>query len=215
MPCPRFPAPHRPRSGALALAASLLLAACASSPAVGPQWSDPQFAGRSLRGARLLVVCEAVDLPLRRQCQDRLASELIAYGATPVVAAEPPPGTPVGRPLAETWLPAARSAGAQAIFSAALTADATVYDPGPSVGIGVGGWSGGRGSVGGGIGISLPVGGSRASTALGATGVLTDVASGRTMWTGSARAGASGDPATQVGELARTVVEAAGKAGHF
>lgn len=216
MPWLRRPsAPHRPRSGALALSASLLAAACASSPEVGTQWSDPQFAGRSLRGARLLVVCEAPDPALRRHCQDRLAAELVAYGATPLVAAEAPPGAPVGRPLAETWLPAARDAGAQALFSAALSADAAAYPVSPSVGIGIGGWSGGHSSVGGGIGISMPMGGYRNAMALGATGVLTDVASGRTMWTGSASGPYTGDPVAQIGELARAVVQAAGKAGHF
>jgi hypothetical protein len=211
----RLAASRRPRRGrAPALLVSLLAAACASTE-VGTQWSDPQFAGRSLRGARLLVVCEAAELPLKRQCQDRLAAELIAFGATPVIGAEPPVGAPIGRPLAETYLPAARDAGAKAIFSAALSADATVYNPGPSVGVGIGGFGGGHTSVGGGIGISLPVGGYRNQTALGATGILTDVASGRTMWTGTANAPASNDLGTQVGELARAVVAAAGKAGHF
>ena len=51
--------------------------------------------------------------------------------------------------------------------------------------------------------------------ALGATGQLTDVASGRTMWTGSASTAYSSDLNGQVGELARAVVEAAGKAGYF
>lgn len=216
MPCTARPTPpwRNRRARAPALALALLAAACASTE-VGTQWSDPQFAGRSLRGARLLVVCEAPDPALRRHCQDRLAAELVAYGATPVVAAEPSPGAPVGRPLAETWLPAARDAGAQALFSAALSADAAAYPARPSVGIGIGGWSGGHSSVGGGVGISMPVGGSRNAMALGATGMLTDVASGRTMWTGSASGPYSGDPVAQVGELARAVVAAAGKAGHF
>ena len=88
--------PPRPRCGARwPLAAALLAAGCAASTTVGPQWSDPQFAGRSLRGARLLVVCEAPDPALRRQCQDRVAAELVAYGATPVVVGELPAGAPV------------------------------------------------------------------------------------------------------------------------
>jgi len=214
-PCRPAP-PRRLRRGApWPLAVALLAAGCAASTTVGPQWSDPQFAGRSLRGTRLLVVCEAPDPSLRRQCQDRVAAELVAYGATPVVGGELPAGAPVGRPIGETWLPAARDARAQAIFSAALSANQAIYNPGPSIGIGIGGWSGGNSSVGGGVGISMPVGEARASMALGATGQLTDVASGRTMWTGSASTAYSSDLNGQVGELARAVVEAAGKAGYF
>jgi len=72
-PCRPAP-PRRLRRGApWPLAVALLAAGCAASTTVGPQWSDPQFAGRSLRGTRLLVVCEAPDPSLRRQCQDRVA----------------------------------------------------------------------------------------------------------------------------------------------
>jgi hypothetical protein len=42
----------------MALAAALLVGGCATNP-VDSQWTEPQFAGQSLRGSKLLVVCEA------------------------------------------------------------------------------------------------------------------------------------------------------------
>lgn len=197
------------RSGLLGLGAVLMLAGCASTQ-VGSQWSDPQFAGNSLRGAKVLVVCVAPELPLRQICQDRMAAEVTALGASPVIAAEDP--TAAQRPMAEAHLGAARRAGARAIFGTAVSPDAKVARSGPSIGIGVGGF-GSR--IGGGLGVSLPIGGGGVATALGATGTLTDVASGRTMWTATASAPSSETPAEQVGSLGRVLANAAQKAGFF
>ena len=41
-----------------------LVAGCATTE-VNVQWSDPQFKGRSLRGEKVLVVCEAPDVAMR------------------------------------------------------------------------------------------------------------------------------------------------------
>lgn len=205
-PAPRFS--FATRAGVAALAA-LLLAGCASTR-IGAQWSDPQFAGSSLRGARVLVVCAAPELPLKQICQDRLAAELTALGASPVPAGDMPDAG--RRPMAEAQLGAARSAGARAIFSTAVSPDAAIANPGPSIGIGLGGF-GSR--VGGGVGFSLPIGGGSVRTALGATGTLTDVSSGRTMWTATATTPASDDLKAQVDALGKAVAGAAQKAGFF
>ena len=204
------------RRFALALACGLaLLAGCASTQ-VDAQWSDPQFQGRSLRGSKVLVVCEAPDLTLKRTCQDQLAAQVVAFGATPSIAADLPNPQPGREQATSAYLPAAREARAQAVLSAAVVDDLLRARGGPSVGVGIGGFGGGRVGVGGGIGISLPIGGSRGTVgAVGLNGALTDVASGQLMWSGKASTSASGDAAAQLGELARAVAEGAQKAGFF
>lgn len=199
-------------SGAAVLAAALALAGCASTPPVDAEWTAPQFAGQSLRGSKLLVVCEAADLALQRQCEERVAAELVAYGASPVAQPAVAAGT-ARSSAAEPYLPAARAAGARAVWLTSVAPDATVVSPGPSVGLGVGGF--GRGAVGGGVGISLPIGGARTSSAYGANSQLTDVASSRLMWTAKTRASAGDDTGAQVATLVRSAVAAAGKAGFF
>lgn len=197
------------------LAALLGTAGCASTQ-VGAQWIDPGFQGRSLRGNTLLVVCEAADAATKRVCQDQLAAQVTAYGGTARIAGEIANPTPGREQTPSAYLPAARSAGAQAVLSAAVVSDpvATVRS-GPSIGVGMGGWSGGRGSVGGGIGISFPFGRASEETGLGLNGALTDVASGKLMWSGRASAPASADTGKQLDELARATLEAASKAGFF
>ena len=195
------------------LAAALLAAGCASTQ-VGPQWTDPAFQGRSLRGSTLLVVCEATELATKRVCQDQLAAQVVAYGATPRIAGEIANPTPGREQNPAAYLPAARSAGAQAVLSAAVVSDpATAVRSGPSIGVGLGGWGGGR--VGGGIGISFPFGSSKVENGLGLNGALTDVASGKLMWSARSSAPASDDTGKQLDQLSRATLEAASKAGFF
>lgn len=194
---------------ALPLALGLLLTGCASTR-TGAEWLDPQFAHLSLRGTRVLVVCEASELPIKRLCQDVLAAEVTARGATAVFG---PETLATGQqPLAEAYLGAARQANARSILSSAISPDASVVHPGPTIGVGLGGW-GGR--IGGGVGVSVPVGGGHVEQALGATGTLTNVASGRTMWTVRASTPSSRDVNAQVSALGKAVMEAATKAGFF
>jgi hypothetical protein len=164
------------------------------------------------------LVCEAADLPVKRLCQDVLAAEVTAMGATAIIAADS--ATPGQRPMAEAQLAAARAAGARSILSTAISPDATAVNSGPSVGVGLGGYtgSGGWGSgsgVGVGVGFSLPVGGGQVQQALGATGALTNVASGKTMWTVRSSATPSGNMNAQVSQLGKSIVSAAQRAGFF
>lgn len=216
----RSPTPRAllaPTRVALASAA-LALGGCAAAPTTGAEWIDPQFANISLRGSTVLVVCEAADLPVKRLCQDVLAAEVTAMGATAIIAADT--AAPGQRPMAEAQLGAARAAGARSIFSAAISPDATVVNPGPSVGVGLGGYNssggwGGSSGVGVGVGFSLPMGGGQVQQALGATGTLTNVASGKTMWTVRSSAPPSGNMNAQVSQLGKAIATAAQKAGFF
>ena len=127
-----------------ALAAALVLAAagCASSPQLAAQWTDPQLGPQSafLRGSRVLVACDVADLTVRQLCQDRVAAEVTARGATPLF---PGPDTLIAtdRSIDGQLLAAARSADAKALMVLTLTPAVTDVSPGWSVGIGGFGYS--------------------------------------------------------------------------
>jgi hypothetical protein len=201
--------PHRlGRFTLLAGAAGTLMLAGCASPQLDAQWADPELsAGHPLRGARVLVVCEATDLVLRRVCQDAVGFQLNAAGATPVAAPDVP-----GNPAPGQYVAAAKTAAAKAVLVTSISQSSTVVSPGFSIGVGLGGWSS---SGAGGVGVSAPVGGGAVSNGYAANGTITDTASGRVMWTGRASTPPSNDVNGQMAELARIVVTTAGKAGLF
>jgi hypothetical protein len=83
---------------------------------------------------------------------------------------------------------------------------------GPSIGIGIGGGSGGRIGVGGGI--TVPIGGaSRVQESFSASTSLIDTPSGNPMWSVRAGSATTADPVGQIEQLARTTVDAMRKAG--
>lgn len=194
---------------ALPLLAALALAGCASTQ-LDAQWSDPQLtAGTPLKGARVLVVCESQDEVLRRVCIDQVGAQLTQAGAVPVAApdvgqATSAPGGPA------PYLAAARTANARAVLVTNIAQSSTVAKPGFTLGVGLGGFGG---NVGGGVGVSAPVGGTKVQQGYAANASVTDVASGRLMWTGRASAPPSEDVNGQIASLATTVVKGAGKAG--
>lgn len=193
-----------------------LLAGCAGSR-INAQWSDPQFAGQPPRGAKVLVACQAADPTLRRICADRMAAKLSALGAVPVLA---PDNGDVGEATAPTevaLLQTARSAGAVALLRTQISPEVVAVTPGPSIGIGIGGFGGSYRSGGGvGFGVSAPLGGAGpAETGYATTASLTDVASGRMMWSARASAPPSSDVAQQLSTLATLLLDAARQAGLF
>ena len=203
---------HKLRLLVGACAAGVLLAGCATTQ-VGAQWTDPAFKGKSLRGARLLVACDAAEPALQRICQDAMSAQLQALGATPVQA--PDPGPNGRQPQVEQMLAAARLAGATAVFSSSVTPDYSVASPGPTFSIGLGSFGGYRGGVSGGVGVTVPSTMGQVNTAYAANGTLTDVASGRMMWSAKATTPAQSNLNGQLDELARAVVGAAQQAGVF
>ncbi len=194
----------------------LALAGCATS-SVTAQWVDPQFSGRSLRGAKVWVVCEANDLTLQRVCADRSASKLAALGALPLVA--PDGGDAASGPASdgEALLQAARGAGAVALLRMTIAPEVAVATPGPSIGIGIGGVGGSyRGGGGIGFGVSAPLGGAGSvETGYGANASLADVASGRLMWSARASAPPSTDLNQQLTTLVNLLLDSARRAGLF
>jgi hypothetical protein len=204
---------------ALLALGGVLVAGCASTK-IQAQWADPQFAERSLRGEQVLIVCTAEEAAIKRICQEELRAQVSASGATPVTAPEADNLTPGQGPASEPTLAVARSMGAKAVLAATVAPDAMIVNAGPTIGIGVGGFggSGGWGSgtaVGGGVGVSMPVGGYGVNRAYGANLVLTDVATGRLMWTSKVTTRASQDLNAQIGALAKVGVTAAQSAGLF
>ena len=192
-------------------AAAAFLSACATTR-MDAQWTNPEYQGRNVRGASVLVACEAPDLTVQRICEDQLAAAVSARGAKATLNSQL---TPAGSPAAgnDPYLAAAKRVGARAIVRMTLNASQPVaVDSGSSVGIGVGGGSGGGyrgGSFGGvGIGIGFPIGGSRVSQAFGAETALIDPANGATMWSGRASSSTSQGVTEQVTELAQTTINA-------
>jgi hypothetical protein len=195
---------------------ALLLAGCASSQ-INAQWSDPQFAGQPARGAKVLVACQANEPTLRRICADRIAAKLAALGAVPVLAPDSSDAANATAADEAALLQAARRAGAVALLRTQLSPEVVAVAPGPSIGIGIGGFGGGYRSGGGvGFGVSAPLGGAGpAETGWGATASLTDVASGKLMWSARASAPPSTDIAQQLSTLATLLLDAARQAGLF
>jgi hypothetical protein len=197
----------------------LLVGGCAST-AIQAQWADPLFAGRSLRGATVLVVCNANAPAIQRICQDQIAARMLLSGVRPVMATEADLITAEGEQIADKIFAAARRAGANAIWAATIAPDFTVVSPGPTVGFGIGGFgtSGGwyrSSGVGGGIGVGFPVGGEQVNTAYAADMTLTDVETGRLMWTSRITTPASQDITEQVTQLVEVGVKSAQQAGYL
>ena len=174
-------------------------AGCATAP-IDAQWRDPQLGPGYLRGARVLVVCEAGEVVLQRICEDQLAAGLKARGAVPVIG--PPPAA----------ASAARAAGAKAVFSLGVGVASQAVSPGFSVGFGLGGFGG---NLGGGVGVSAPIGGGKVNSGYAANGHITDAVSSRLMWTARAAAAPSSDVNAQLADLSKAVLDAADKAGLF
>jgi len=193
----------------------VLSAGCASNPDQG-QWTDPQFANHSLRGAKVLVVCDSSEVAVKRICEDQMRAQVSAAGATPVI--EPDDATATGS-VRDRALASARNAGARAALVATVAPEITTVDPGPSVGIGVGGFGGlggwHSGGVGAGVGVSVPVGAGRVDTAYAANIVLTEVDSGRVMWTSKVGTSGRQDINQQLASIAKNGIEAAQRAGVF
>lgn len=209
----RTPSPAR-RYLAIGLAGTaLLLGACASNR-LDAQWVDPQAAGKSLRGSKILIACSAYEAVLQRICQDQFSAEVTARGATAVLPPESAATAPGTVAAPEVYLAAARAAGASAVLSTVITTAATEAS-GSSMSIGIGGFGfgGGGGGVGAGVGVSAPIGGGRVSTGYAANGRLTDASNGRLMWTAKASTPPSSDVNAQLGVLARTLLDSAEKSG--
>jgi hypothetical protein len=188
-----------------------MLAGCAST-VVDTQWRNVELPPNYLRGATVMVSCETRDVLLRRVCDEQVAAELSAHGAVPVFAA---PGTvaAIEPGIADAqYLPAARGSGAKAVFSVTVGVSSASVSPGMMLSIG--GFGFGRHS-GGGVGVSAPIGGGQVSNGYSANGRVTDVASGRLMWSARASTPPSSDVNAQLADLSKSVLDAAGKAGLF
>lgn len=200
------------RSAFASLLAACLLTACAT-PQMEAQWRDPQFGARSLQGRAVLVVCRGLDVTIERICEDRLAADVQSIGVR-VVRAELPLEAAAGPAAGEALLRAARDVRAGAVLAMWLERSyATASPSGGSVGIGIGGGSGGWSGTGGAIGITLPLGGLVPALASGTS--LTDAASGRLIWSGRARGSGMVNEPAQVGELTRVTTDALRGAGLF
>jgi hypothetical protein len=206
---------HDTLACALLVLCAALNSGCSSNP-VQAEWTDPAFTNHPLRGAKVLVLCEASDVPIQRVCEEQMRAQVATSGATPLSA---PELSAARDSLSDKALATARSAGAKAVLFASVAPDDTLVNPGPSVGFGVGGYGGmggyHSGAVEAGVGVSVPVGEGRTRTSYAANMVLKDVDSGRVMWTSKVSGPMAQDINMQMNSIARAGLEAAQKAGVF
>ena len=201
----------RPRATLAASLAALAAAGCATTQ-IEAQWRDPQLEASYLRGARVYVACDAAELVIRQICQDQLAAEVGARGATAVSPPGDLPPATTDRSLDVQLLNAARDAGAKAVM--VMTVAPAYNQVSSPVQIGIGGFGfGSSGSVG--VGGSVPVGGGKVTTGYSASSRLTDAGSGKLLWTAKASSPPSADVNAQMTELSKTTFGAADKAGLF
>jgi len=204
----------------LAEAAGLLFLSGCASTQLGAQYVDPQFPRQALRGAVILVVCEAPELAIKLICENQISSQLTQLGARPLTDSRLVNPTPGQEPPPGHYLPAAQAAGARAVFSTTLTPDYWQANPMSSVSIGIGGWGGSGGyhggsGVGGGVGVTMPVGAAQGGTGLAALGSIIDVASSRVMWSAKVTTPPAADFSTQVAEATKALAEVARQTGLF
>ena len=197
----------------------LFLGGCAPIQ-LGAQYVDPKFPPQALRGAVILVVCEAPEPAMKLICESQISSQLTQLGARPLTDSTLVNPMPGHEPPANQYLPAARAAGARAVFGATLTPDYERANPMSSFSIGIGGWGGSGGyyggsGVGGGVGVTMPVGGGQGAPGLAAIGSIIDVASGGVMWTARATSSPAADASTQAAEVTKALAEAARQTGLF
>ncbi len=197
----------------------LCLGGCAQTQ-LGAQYADPQFPPQTLRGAAILVVCEAPEPAIKLICESQISGQLMQLGAKPLTDATLVNPTPGREPPPPQYLPAAEAAGARAVFSTTLAPDYRQASPLSSFSIGIGGWGGSGGyyggsGVGGGVGVTMPVGALQGSTGLAAIGSVVDVASGRVMWSAKASVPPAADVTSQIAEAAKALAGAAYQTGLF
>jgi hypothetical protein len=187
------------------------------------EWTNKDYAGQSLKGQKVFVVCQGPDPTVQRVCEDELATGVNQRGAIAVrpasgPSAEPPPTGPLP-PTAH--LDAAKAAGAAAVLSMVLQPASTVVNPGPVIGIGVGGgsfggggWGRGGGSFGGvGTSVGIPVGSGTVQQGFAASTSIVDTSNGQIVWSGRAVSPPSDAFIRQLIDLNRVTFDSIQKAG--
>jgi len=209
------------RAHLLLLFLVLAVSACATTE-MAAQWTNKEYAGRSLKGERVLVVCQGPDPTVQRLCEDELATGVDQRGA---YALRPEAGAPqiasaAGPMQPSAYIEAAKAAGAVAVLSMSLQPDASVVRPSPVIGIGIGGggfsggWGRGGGSFGGvGTSVGFPVGSGTVQQGFSASTTLLDASNGQVVWSGRAVAPPSDVFIRQLIDLNRVTLEAMQKAG--
>jgi hypothetical protein len=114
--------------------ALMALAGCASTQ-LDAEWRDPQLSPGSLRGARVLVACDAFEAVVVQLCRDQIASAVAAQGAIPVFVPTNFPVSPT-RAVDPQLLLAARDAGAKAMLVVTVAVASSNVSQGMSIGIG-------------------------------------------------------------------------------
>lgn len=204
--------PSAAASRLAAVAACTALAVGCATPKLEAQWKDPALGDRGLPSGRLQVICEAPEVVLGRLCADELRAAFERRGLS-VIAEAAQSSAPIGD--TEHVAQAVRS-GAAAVWIATLKPEPLPYDRrSGGLTIGLGGFEFGRGG-GVGVGVTAPIGGSRAEPPRYAADVrLIDAASAKLMWTARERAPSADATPQQIRTIVQRLVDGAGDAKLF
>jgi hypothetical protein len=200
------------KSAALASACILALAAGCATTRMESEWRNPQYAGPSLKGHKVLIVCRAPDETFRRVCEDQWAMQLSPRGATGVPSYAVP-GAPAGDAVtAEQIAAALRATESVAMLQTQVAFRVTpVVRPAPFLGIGIGGGSGG-GWFGGGVTVPITGQASPPQQSIAAKTSLTG-SGDAVLWSGTATAPVSDNAAAQISDLVAMTADAIQKSG--
>ena len=181
------------------------------------EWKSPDLANRSLKASSVLVLCSAGDESLRRVCEDTWSRQLAERGVRSTRAYDIPGLPPGGKANPDEISAAAKRAGATSVMSTQLAPGYTsVAQPGPNIGVGIGGYGGSGGGITvGGVGISFPIGGTSITPSLAASTSLVDPVTNAIIWSGSATDTGTHEPPAKVAALTAVMIDAIGKSGLF
>lgn len=211
--------PSRARLPVVFLA--VLLTACQTTR-MAAEWTNKDYAGTTLRGQRILVLCQAPDPTVQRLCEDQLVSTANSWGTIAVRPEARAADAPATESSPQDWYrDMAKAASATAVLSMTLMVDATVANPGPVFGIGVGGgswggggWGRGGGSFGGvGTSVGIPMGPGSVQQGFAASTEVVDAARGQVIWSGRAVAPPTQAFIRQLIDLTQVTFESMQKAG--
>jgi hypothetical protein len=187
---------------------ALALAGCASTR-LDAQWTSPEIAGRRIEG-KVLVVALTRDETVRRLYEDEMAARLAARGVAPIRSYTVLAG-PLTADASAAVLAAARGAGATAVLSSALLgqerAQRVIVEPLPAWAWGYGGWFDHYWSF------AYTRTEVRTFERYVAGTSLTDVASGKLLWTARTHTDAPANIEREIRAFAAVIVDALSAAG--
>lgn len=108
---------------------ALMLSGCATAH-IASEWVNHHYAGKTLKGRRIFVVCHGPSIAIQRFCEDEIATALVRHGSIPLrrETVTSPDVDVVERRPSSAYLGAAEASGAAAVLSMDLQPNAITID---------------------------------------------------------------------------------------